>query len=147
MTIAVNFIPPDIKIDYIFLNNTRRYSLMAPYINEKGLKVIATSNITSVGKPFDYVVDYEKIMTDRNELYNNALSLFLNLLENIDERSLTLARFDGFTPDMTSNYVNESYERTDAFEYFERVNKLLKEKIRYYSRTVPVKFITKSKYW
>ena len=147
VSISVNFIPDKIKVDYVFLNNTKRYSLMAPSLNDSSVQMIGTSNITTVGKSFDYVLEYESLMKDKNELFDNALALFMNFLDGVSIRTLTMAGFDGFGEDVTNNYINPSYERDNPYDYFKKVNSLLKDKIREFSRRIPVKFITRSRYW
>jgi 4-hydroxy 2-oxovalerate aldolase len=142
--IAVNFIP-DIKTDYLFVSNRKRYSRMVPHI-DRDIRVIATSNITSAGKKFDYTADYGKLISEKDEIWDNALVILLNLLKKVGVRSVSLAGFDGFTEKAETNYVDKSLDLSKNFDYLSAVNTLLKKKLRKYRGDMEITFLTRSVY-
>jgi len=144
--IAVNFISDGIKADYFFLSNRKRYSRMVPELDRAGAMVIATSNITPVGKKFDYTVDYGKLISENDEIWDNALVIFLNLLRKIGVRSVSLAGFDGFTEKADANYVDKSFDLSKTFDYLSAVNTLLKKKLKEYREDLHITFLTRSIY-
>jgi len=146
IVIAVNFIPDRINADYFFLSNRKRYSRMVPEIDRTDAKVIATSNITPVGKKFDYTVDYGKLISENDEIWDNALVILLNLLRKMGVRSVSLAGFDGFTEKADTNYVDKSLDLSKTFDYLSAVNTLLRKKLKEYRDNMDVIFLTRSMY-
>ena len=145
VTISVNFIP-DIHIDYIFFSNSKRYSLMIPNLTGKNTKIIATSHITPVGDPFDYTLNYADLITDSNEIWDNALVILLNFLKKIDVHRVSLAGFDGFKKNSEKNYVDKSFDLSKNFDYLSAVNRLLTKKLKEYRKDMDIVFLTESIY-
>ena len=119
---------------------------MVPELDRAGAMVIATSNITPVGKKFDYAVDYGKLISENDEIWDNALVIFLNLLRKIGVRSVSLAGFDGFTEKADANYVDKSFDLSKTFDYLSAVNTLLKKKLKEYREDLHITFLTRSIY-
>jgi len=142
--IAVNFIP-EFETDYFFISNRKRYSRMVPHIGQDA-KVIATSNITAVGKKFDYMADYGKLISENDEIWDNALVILLNLLKKVGIRSVSLAGFDGFTEKAESNYVDKGLDLARNYDYLSAVNTLLKKKLKEYRGDMKITFLTRSVY-
>mgnify|MGYP000853077980 FL=1 len=145
IAVAVNFIP-SVGIDYLFVSNSKRYSLMVPNIIDCGLRTIATSNITPIREPFDYTVEYGGLITDTDEIWDNALVILLNLLKKIGVDKVYLAGFDGFSESSDTNYIDESFDLSKSFEYLSAVNRLLTKKIKEYRKDMNIVFLTDSIY-
>jgi len=145
IVIGVHYIPDGIKIDYLFVRNPKRYSLMFPKI-QSGMKVIATSNVIPIGKPFDYVIGYDKLMTETDDIWDNTLVIVLNLMRMFNVQSISLAGFDGYKEDLQTNYVDKSFDLYSDFEHLLTLNKLLTKKIKEYRNDVDIKFLTESVY-
>jgi len=145
VVIAVNFIPQNINADHYFISNPKRYSLMVPQINSKHVSIIATSNVTPIGEPFDHVVEYGKLVSETNEIWDNALVIMLNLLRKVGVHSASLAGFDGFRKE-TRNYVDSHFDLSKSFDYLSAVNSLLTRKIKEYRKDMNISFLTKSIY-
>jgi len=145
VVIGVNVIPDGIDIDYVFIRNPKRYGQMLPKMRP-GLKVIATSNVTPIKEPFDYVIRYEKLMNEEDKMWDNTLVIILNILKMLNVRSISLAGFDGFKEDLRSNYVDKSFDLYSDFAYLSALNVALTEKIKEYRKDIDVKFITRSLY-
>ena len=145
VTVTVNFIP-EMPHDFVFISNPRRYSLMLPALNSGHEKIIATSNVTSVGEPFEYTVRYDGLVTDSDEIWDNALVILLNLLKRIGVKKVTLAGFDGFKEKTEQNYIDESFDLAKTYNYLSAVNRLMKRKIRSFSKDMDIRFLTESIY-
>lgn len=145
IVIAVNFIPT-MGIDYLFVSNSKRYSLMMPNITKCGFETIATSNITPIQKPFDYTVEYGGLISDSDEIWDNALVILLNLLKKIGADKVYLAGFDGFEDNIDKNYIDKSFDLSKSFEYLSAVNRLLTKKIKEYRESMDIMFLTNSIY-
>jgi 4-hydroxy 2-oxovalerate aldolase len=144
--IAVNFIPDGIGTDYFFVSNRKRYSRIVPQMDQTNAKVIATSNITPAGKRFDYTVDYGKLVSEKDEIWDNALVILLNLLKKVGVRSVSLAGFDGFTDRSEMNYIDKSFDLAKNFDYLSAVNVLLTKKLKEYREDLSIEFLTRSVY-
>lgn len=145
VTISVNFIP-ELDVDYVFFSNSKRYSLILPNLTGKEIKIIATSNITPIGEQFDYTLNYADLITDSDEIWDNALVILLNFLKKIGVHSVSLAGFDGFVKNAKKNYIDESFDLSKDFNYLSAVNRLLTKKLKEYRRDFDIEFITKSQY-
>jgi len=141
---SVNFIPEGIKVDYIFIRSAKRYGLM-PNIDPK-IKTIATSNITPIGEPFDYVIGYDRLITETGEMLDNTLEIILNLLKTFGVDSVSLAGFDGFKEDMRANYVDKTFDLHSDFEYLLKLNETHAEKIKEFRKEMKIEFLTRSLY-
>jgi 4-hydroxy 2-oxovalerate aldolase len=144
--IAVNFMPDDIRTDYFFISSRKRYSRMAPQMGQINAKVIATSHITPIAGKFDYTVDYGKLVSEKDEIWDNALVILLNLLKNVGVGSISLAGFDGFTEKVELNYIDKSFDLSKNFDYLSALNRLLKKKMKEYRKDLNIVFLTKSMY-
>ena len=146
ITIAVNFIPDGLKTDFIFISNSKRYPLTLTALGNTSAKTIATSNITPINTPFDYTIRFDSLITDSDEIWDNALVILLNLLLKIGVHSVSLAGFDGFTDNMTKNYADSNYILHRDYSYLNTVNERLRDKIKEYRDKMNITFITPSLY-
>ena len=146
VVIGINFVPERVKTDYVFIRSPKRYSLMVPKIESKDIKIIATSNVTPINEPFDYVVGYDKLITETDEIWDNALVIFLNLLKTIGVGLISLAGFDGFREEAEANYIDKSFDLCKDFEYLSALNRLLTNKLKEYRKDMDIEFLTRSIY-
>lgn len=151
VTIAVNFIPEGVGVepDYLFMSNSKRYAQIMTNLSQKkndGLKIIATSNVTSVGGDFDYVINYERLMNNEAEIKENPLFLLLDLLSEADVRSVALAGFDGYDIAADSNYINDNMEYSFTRAKAEIINRDVKTALGKSDISDVIRFITDSKY-
>ena len=61
-------------------------------------------------------------------------------------KSIALAGFDGFSDNNEDNYIDESFNMYKDHSYLSAVNQHLTEKIKEFSKTMDIIFITPSKY-
>lgn len=151
LTISVNFIPDgiDIRPDFLFMSNSKRYAQIMTGLTQKkndGLKIIATSNVTSAGGCFDYVINYERLLNNEAEIKENPLFLLLELLAKADVLSVALAGFDGYDVAADSNYINDNMEYSFTRKKAEIINRDVRNALNKSDLSDIVRFITDSKY-
>lgn len=144
VVVGVNYVPDDINIDFLFVSRPIRYDQALPKINNRDVKIIATTNITPVGKPFDYSVRYDKLID--NTQWDNALAIILKLLEKIGVSNITLAGFDGFKKDAENNYVSNDFDLSKRFNYLSALNRCMTKKIKKCKESMNIEFLTESLY-
>ena len=145
ITISVNFVPDYVILDFVFISNPLRYRLVVPEISGKNTKVIGTSNVTPAGRPFDYTVRYDSLIT-QGAIWDNSLAIFLNLIRKVGVKDLTLAGFDGFKDKPEENYVDVNFDFSKDFEYLSSVNKSMTVMISDFSKEMNITFLTDSLY-
>lgn len=145
---SVNFIPEKIKCDYLFISNSKRYNMMFNdyCILKNTAKIIATSNITSISKPFDYVLNYEKLLDNEEMICDNSLIMLLNAFVSLNISSVTLAGLDGFSPSGISSYYNEYLELSTDYERLKQINIKIKERLLEMREKMDISFLTQSLY-
>lgn len=146
IVLAVNFVPEDLDPDFIFLSNSKRYSFLFHKLENCGSKIIATSNIAPLDKPFAYTIRYDYLVSENDEIWDNALVIILNLLRKVGITEVSLAGFDGFKNDIDKNYIDSSFKLSDDFGYLSAVNERLTKKIVEYRKTMKINFVTESIY-
>lgn len=133
IVIAVNFIPTEQKVDFVFISNARRYQ----QTEEADCRRIITSNVN--GKA-EFVLDYNGL-SGAFEQGCNSYIMLLKLLSQMGVTKIAAAGADGYKPN-EQNYANTSM-RSET-EHDVQFNNLVKEAIR--NLNVNVKYITPSAY-
>lgn len=149
VSISVNFLHGDFKIDYVFMGNAKRYSQFFSriYAQNAEVKLICTSNIAEAKEHIDYKVNFASIAYKENEaIYDNPLVLLLNLLISIGVKEVSLAGFDGYDGEVAANYYREYAPLLyDTSQVSER-NEAIKEFLKSISSKINVNFLTDSRY-
>lgn len=145
LVISTNFVPNDVEINAVFISNPLRYNLIIPKIIDSKVVVIGTSNVTPVGRQFDYTVRYDLLIA-RNTIWDNSLAILLNLFKKIGTTDVALAGFDGFKEDMVENYVDPDFDLSRSYEYLQMVNACMTTMIKDIRKTMKVTFVTDSLY-
>lgn len=146
--IAVNYVPKKIKIDYIFLTKTRRYTqLLNDLRNSVNCKVniIATSNVTKTSGCFKYVLRYGSLLDMNTEIIDNSLVMLLKIMLKLNIKEVNLAGFDGYSS-LEDNYFDTSREYSFVKEKAEYLNDYVKKFLIKNSNKMKTNFITKSYY-
>ena len=148
LVIAVNFIPKGMQPDVVFISNSKRYSmLLTEFVRLKeDIAIIATSNVTSVGKPFDYVMDYARLLDSERVIEDNSFIMLMNALSECEPASVTLAGFDGFSEKANENYYDDEMEISNNYERLSKVNKAIAKRIPCYREKMELTFLTPSIY-
>lgn len=134
ITISINFIPEDYKLDYAFFSNAKRYV----QADSSECKIIVTSNIETDCDAI--VMNYNTLSGAFDQGYNSFIML-LKLLKLLNVNGITVAGADGYT-DGGKNYYKESLKSslTCGTNYNVSVAKAIK------TIDVNVSFLTKSAY-
>lgn len=154
VVITVNFLHDEIKSDYVYMSNVKRYNY---WTNAKGfnsVKKILTSNIqVEDGKEENAViVSFAKLVKCGWEHLDNSMILLLRLLDQVSVHSISIAGFDGYTynADGSLNYASKYLELSNVKENPLELNDEIKDMLLEYknsrSRTVPIQFVTKSRF-
>ena len=148
ITVAINFIPETISIDYLFLSNSKRYVQLATRLLKKQdqIKVIATSNVTKTKGEFDYTLDYSSLLDNEGEIPDNSFVMFMKAMVRLGIRQISAAGFDGYSLSTGNNYFMRSMEYPFNKTSAEHVNRQVKDNLKKMKDLLSVKFITDSVY-
>ena len=148
LVVAVNYAPADIKVDYIFLTKSKRYTQLINdlqgSINE-GADIIATSNVTKTAGKFRYVLRYEDLIDTETEIIDNSLVMLLKAMQAISVKKVHLAGFDGYSRN-EDNYFDVSREYGFVKEKAEYLNGYVQKYLNESEDNIKVNFITRSYY-
>lgn len=148
VVIAVNFIPVSYKADFVFISNAKRYSMLQSAFKNihNNISTIATSNITAIGKPFDYVLNYAELIGGTHFIEDNALVMLLKVVCGCSPASVALAGFDGFSQHPNDNYYSDFMEMSADYDRLSAVNQAIFEIIPVFREYTDVVFLTPSLY-
>lgn len=148
MTVSVNFVPEQMKVDYIFLSNSKRYVQLASTLADENLdlEVIATSNVTKTSGKFDYTLKYSTLLDEDAEVIDNSFIMLLKVMIKLGVGHVALAGFDGYVGDTASNYINPNMEYHFNAEQAKALNEYVKETLKELGKKLDIEFITESLY-
>lgn len=148
LVISVNCLPDNYPIHYAFFGNSKRYSSLFHYLRkmEHKCKTIATSNISAVGDPFDFVFRYDSLRDDEPVLADNAFVMILRALSMVNVPSVTLAGFDGFSESTEENYYDKYLDYVADYAHLSAVNKAIACSIAQFREKMTITFLTKTRY-
>ena len=134
ITVAVNFIPHNISVEYAFFSNNRRYS----QVDKINAKTIITSNLNS--NSADYIINYNEV-SGAFKQGSNSLIVCLKLMKMLQVNGIFVAGADGYKEN-TKNYYDESMKSTQI--QGNNYNLAVIDAIR--TLDIKVNFITHSQY-
>ena len=141
--IAVGFFTDIYPIDYIFLSNGKRYSMLADK-QQSHPKMIITSNITALPDfPADLTLNYSTLIDTRMNNVDNSLILVLRMLIKLGVKEVQLAGFDGFTGADT-DYYSRTYNLHK--ESPSKLNESISADLRLLKEEIALSFITHTQY-
>lgn len=148
IVISVNFLPDDLSIDALFVSNAKRYVQLSRRLLQflPQVPMIATSNVTSAGKPFEYVLNYSALLDEEAWIADNPLVMLLKLLGQFGVKDVFLAGFDGFHRAETANYINENMEHEFTREKALQLNKDVEASLKRLKPGIELHFITDTLY-
>lgn len=147
ITIAINFVPDNLKVEYVFLSNTRRYIRLNNALKEPGnekIQVIATSNVTRTAEQFPYVLNNEALLDMQAEFSDNSFVMLLKILSEMQVDSVVCAGLDGYSSE-EDNYANEDMEYWFAKRKAAELNQYVKDFLTNLDK-FKVNFLTHSHY-
>jgi isopropylmalate/homocitrate/citramalate synthase len=144
LVIAVNHIPKNLKTNYFFFSNQKRYDKFIEHIEPE--KVIITTNIHVNTNSSNYkVVDYHTLATKTSNKNDNVTILLLNLLIDQKVKEVYLAGFDGYKFD-SDNYSYTEYDRIVERKVMEQQNENIVASLKEVREKLSMNFITESVY-
>lgn len=146
--ISVNYAPKDIKVDYIFLTNTKRYTRL--YNDLQGsinadTEIIATSNVIKTTGTFKYILNYASLIDKETEITDNSLVMLLKVMIGTGVSKVYLAGFDGYSKRI-DNYFDVHREYSFAKAKSTYLNAYVKTFLTDHADKLTVEFITSSYY-
>ena len=145
VVIAINYVPEKIVPDYVFLSNSKRYIQVATALSKGEFKEIATSNITSAGKPFDFIINVSDLLDRESRFIDNSLMMLLKTMMRVGITNVTLAGFDGYSG-TDQNYFDEGKEYDFARKQAEYLNGYMSDFLVKNAGQLRVNFLTTTKY-
>lgn len=148
LMVSVNYAPKDIKVDYVFLTKSKRYTQLLADLKESvnnTVRIIATSNVTKTAGEFRYVLNYGPLIDENTEIIDNSLVMLLKAMMQISVKKVSLAGFDGYSK-RSDNYFNTSREYTFAKEKANYLNSYVMNFLASNTEKIEVDFVTNSHY-
>lgn len=142
IVIAVNFLPELIQTDYIFISNAKRYQALSA----TSQCLIITSNISAGQHNNIYPINYNSLIDTAYSEPDNAGMMSLRLLYQIGIRNVTLAGFDGYTPNLQQNYASRQLILNANQEIIHKRNHTVKAQIDAIRCYMQIHFLTPSLY-
>jgi 4-hydroxy 2-oxovalerate aldolase len=148
LTVAINFIPEEIDIKYLFLTNSKRYVRQATLISKLGggIKTIATSNVTKSAGSFDYNLDYETLIDRLAIIPDNSFIMLLKAMVKLGVSGVALAGFDGYSCNREANYYSSEMEYQFAKQKSEEINADVNKNLQELEKKMNIRFITNTLY-
>lgn len=146
--ISINFIPDFSVTNFLFFTNSKRYVQQSKTLanKPKELKIIATSNITSSDREFDYKIDYESLIDREDVFVDNSFLMALKILAKCNVRKVYLAGFDGYSLNNESDYFSSKME----YEFSKRMGQEINLSVNKFLSQIRIKldfvFITPTLY-
>ena len=152
--VSVNFLHEEVEVDYIYLNNLKRFNYWKNNKSFMKQKKIIASNITT--KPHDStenIVSFTRLIKCGWEHMDNSALMLLRLLDDLEVGSIGIAGFDGYSfyaLDNMCNYVMEDLELANVMENPVKLNNEIFSMLKNYKETrksnCEINFITQSKF-
>ena len=143
--ISINYIPPDISVNCVFVTNGKRYHDMILDLKKVNVKVLATSNVECRGGKFDFVINRAPLLENEQKIMDNSFLMMLKFLRNIGIRKLNCVGFDGYS-DKEDNYCNPAMEYGFVKQEAAYLNFHMKKRICEFREKMDIRFITFSAY-
>jgi len=139
LIIMVNHINPNIKYDFVFFSNQKRFSEFYDSGMENSL--LLTSNIIFANKN---IVDFSSLYNFQDIKSDNASILLLNLLIMNDIRKVNVVGLDGYNSDLTDNYSYKEYSVNLDKQSLEKVNQDIYKALNVLDSLIKIKFLVSS---
>lgn len=146
--IAINFIPDDFNVDYVFLSNPRRYIRLMNLVKreqKKQIEIIATSNVTKVKGEFKYTLNNSDLLDKTAVVMDYSFVMLLKVLMKINIKEVVCAGLDGYSEDQP-NYASKDMEYWFAQRNALKLNQYVREFLNKSKENLNVSFITTTQY-
>ena len=144
--IAINYIPANCHPNYMFVTNSTRFVQSVTKLHDaenSDIKIIASSNLKSSEKDWDYVVNYSSIIDEKARVQDHSMCMLLRVLEKCSPKRVGLAGLDGYNA-QTINIFDEDKD----IDYLEKKAIDLNQYATDFVKNSPldIVFVTPSKY-
>lgn len=153
VVISVNFLHDDIKADFVYMSNLRRYSYWLQDDRFAGQKKIIASNIMRESKTEnEIIVSFNHLVKCGWEHLDNSTIMLLRLLDHFHLKSVSIAGFDGYGYDGKNslNYASDDLElsnvREDPVSLNKEISEMLADFIQTRTKQYNLSFITPSRF-
>jgi len=141
VVIGVNRSSDEYKYDYLFVTNEKRLVDKPANVT----KFIKTSNLHKVLSD-TIQVNYSSYLSENSIVCDNPTLMLLNLLASIGIREVTIAGFDGFSPNPEENYFAQGLSMGSSINSKVEKNHLVSEEVQGLQKRIKIKFLTESLY-
>ncbi len=141
VTISINYDYPYYKTDFVFISNMRRFR---EYPVNKRNKCIITANIISDDVYLQ--TKYKDLLNEVEIVRDNAGLMAIKFLINYGVAKIKLAGFDGYSHDITSNYVNSSMALITEASRLDAMNRGMSEVLKQFIEVINISFLTTQKF-
>lgn len=126
---------------------TTRENVYHKYVDYHKNIIVPSNIVKRNNDDTSYVIDYAKwILISKNKTEDSSGVIILNLMKALGVKSITLAGFDGFSPNINDNYYNASLRNSIEIEQLEEKNHSFANYIEQINKLIPICFVTKSIY-
>lgn len=152
VVVSVNFKYDEVKADYMYFSNIKRYGYWSNDKTTADIPKIITSNITSEPKENEKVVSFVELVKCGWEHMDNSAILLLRLLDKLGVKSIAIAGLDGFDYNINNaqNFANSELELANLNTEAKLLNKEIAEMLNDFMETKTgdesVQFITPSRF-
>lgn len=137
ITISVNFSYPYCKTDFIFVSNNIRYKEI---LKKEKCKCIITSNILDDAAYLH--IKYKDLLNDNEFVKDNSGLMASKLMTIFNVKSLYLAGFDGYSYDISDNYVEGPRVLMTKRAIIDATNRGMAEVFEKLSEQIDLHFLT-----
>lgn len=150
--ITINFIHPEIKSDYLYFSNIKRYSYWKNNVDFAAERKILTSNVKTESNENEYIVSFSRLVKCGWENLDNSTIMLLRLLDYAKPNTIGIAGFDGYSNTNVNdkNYINREMELSNVKKNPDLVNqeiiRMLEDFKECRNNLTPIVFVTKSRF-
>lgn len=141
ISISVNFYDTDIKTDYLFSSNMRRYNKLDGKVD---CKTIITSNMKEA-KNKNYVLNFYDLAIEKKDIIDNSGLMTIKLLIKLGVKNVKIAGMDGYSENNPYVYKDENTHFDFSSVAIDR-NYMIKKEIENLKNNINIEFITDSIY-
>lgn len=141
IVISINHNYNQIKTDYIFISNLRRFSSIDKDLKQK---LIITSNISA--DQIYLQVKYHDLLNDTDMVKDNAGLMCVKLLMDNDVKEILLAGFDGYSHETEENYAVKDMAYISKNAVLDALNRGISDVLKKFNENVKIRLITSEKY-
>lgn len=146
LIISINYIPKDIKPDYVFVTKVNRYQEMVDSIHQwKHIKIISTTNVECEENRTKFIFNREPLLDKKEDICDNSFLMLLKILREAGISELNLAGLDGYS-DKEDNYFEPGMEYSFIKNSAVKLNYTIREKLATEYKDMKLNFITYSHY-